>query len=97
MTDAEQVIWHHLRRKQLVGYKFRRQCPIGPYIVDFVCLEKMLIIEIDGGQHQQQKLHDDERTRQLQRKGFHVIRFWNHEVLTELDAVLEQIRIKLSE
>jgi len=89
------MLWYHLRRKQLEGYKFRRQNPIGSYVVDFVCFEKMLIIEIDGGQHQEQKKYDDERTQQLEKHGFQVIRFWNHQVLSELDSVLEEIRRKL--
>lgn len=95
MTDAEQKLWHHLRRRQISGFKFRRQCPIESYIVDFVCFECMLIIEIDGGQHQAQKKIDDERTQYLEQKGFRVIRYWNHQVLTELDVVLKDIRLKL--
>ncbi len=86
LTEAESMLWYHLRRKQLEGCKFRRQNPIGSYVVDFVCFEKMLIIEIDGGQHQQQKDYDEQRTQFLMKKSFQVIRFWNHHVLTELDV-----------
>jgi very-short-patch-repair endonuclease len=87
-TDAEANLWYRLRNRQM-GYKFRRQEPIGRYIIDFVCIEKMLIIELDGSQHLEQKLYDEERTKFLERIGYKVIRFWNNEVLTSLDDVLE--------
>lgn len=94
-TDAEQVLWRLLRNRQLAGWKFRRQVPIGRYIVDFVCFEKRLIVEIDGGRHQQQADHDDKRTRWLASEGFRVIRFWNNEVLGETAAVQQAVPTEL--
>jgi adenine-specific DNA-methyltransferase len=91
MTDAERILWHRLRRRGLSGYKFRRQQPIGPYIVDFVCLSQRLVVEVDGGQHTESIADDRARSQWLQTKGYRVIRFWNHEVLTETDQVLESI------
>ncbi len=80
-TDAERLLWRHLRLRQLGGYKFRRQQPLGPYIVDFVCLAKRLIVEVDGGQHAEQAEEDAQRTAWLEAQGFRVLRFWNTEVL----------------
>ena len=88
-TDVEMFIWRHLRAKQLKGLKFRRQQPIGRYIVDFVCLEKKVIIEVDGGQHSVET--DRERDEWLMGQGFKVLRFWNNEVLTNIQGVLEII------
>jgi very-short-patch-repair endonuclease len=88
MTDAEQHLWQYLRRRQIHGHKFRRQFPIGHYVVDFVCLEQKLVIEIDGGQHSRQQEYDARRTGFLESHDFRVIRFWNNEVLTETEAVL---------
>ena len=90
-TDAERVLWHHLRLRQFAGYKFRRQRPIGPYIVDFVCLEEKLVIEVDGGQHSKQKASDVRRDSWLRCEGLKVLRFWDHEVLTEIDHVKQAI------
>ena len=90
-TEAEQKLWSCLRRQQLLGYRFRRQRPIGPYIVDFVCLEVSLIIEVDGGQHAEQGAKDEARTRFLEKEGFRVIRFWNNDVLANTEGVLEAI------
>lgn len=90
-TDAESALWRQLRLRQIDGAKFRRQHPIGPYIVDFACLEHKLIIEVDGSQHAEQKRQDAERTAWLQSVGCRVIRFWDHEVLTELESVKEAI------
>ena len=90
-TDAERVLWSQLREKQLDGKRFRRQRPIGQYIVDFVCLERRLIIELDGGQHQGSSAYDTARTSELNNLGFSVIRFWNNEVLGEMDGVKEAI------
>ncbi len=84
-------MWYLLRNRRLAGYKFRRQAPIGKYIVDFLCYERRLIIELDGGQHQEQADYDNERTRWLESKGFRVIRFWNNEMLQETDGVQEAI------
>ncbi len=78
--------------RQLEGHKFRRQQPIGRYVVDFVCLEKKLVIELDGGQHAVQVLSDVERTAWLETQGFRVLRFWNHHVLGEIEGVMESIR-----
>lgn len=91
LTDAENELWKHLRYRQMGGYKFRRQHPVGPYIVDFACLEKSLIVEVDGGQHGENVAYDSERSAYLQSKGFRVLRFWNNEVLTEIDVVKEVI------
>jgi very-short-patch-repair endonuclease len=92
-TDAENLIWRHLRRKQVEGLRFRRQHPIGKYIVDFVCLEKQLILEIDGGQHAIEKEKDSDRDTWLTIEGYRVLRFWNNEVLGNLPGVLETIRL----
>ena len=91
-TDAEKVLWWHLQRKQLEGVKFRRQAPIGKFIVDFVSFERKLIVEIDGGQHALEKESDEEREGWLSTQGFKVLRFWNNEDLQDLDGVLEVIR-----
>jgi very-short-patch-repair endonuclease len=91
MTDAERHLWSHLRRRQIAEAKFPRQACIGRYIVDFVCFEKKLVIELDGGQHAEQVEYDEQRTNWLTSQGFRVLRFWNHEVFEDLDAVLEVI------
>jgi very-short-patch-repair endonuclease len=91
MTDAERLLSQHLRSGQAGGCKFRRQHPIGSFIVDFICIDKNLIIEVDGGQHSLQAGADEERTNYLQGKGFRVLRFWNHEVLQNLESVLSLI------
>ena len=91
MTDAEHRLWYHLRGKRLNGIKFRRQQSIGSYIVDFVSMEHKLIIELDGGQHSEQADYDAERTVFLNREGYRVLRFWNHEVLQQTEAVLAKI------
>ena len=95
-TEAEQRLWYHLRAHRFMGLKFKRQKPMGPYIVDFVCLEHRLIIELDGGQHADQKSYDSQRDAWLRGQGFQVMRFWNNDVMKQLDEVLEQIRITLS-
>jgi len=84
-------LWRRLRRRQLLGRKFRRQQPLGRYIVDFVCLEARLVIEVDGSQHLEQQSYDGARRRWLERQGYRVLRFWNNEVLAETDAVVETI------
>ena len=91
-TEAEKLLWKYLRSKQLEGFKFRRQQPIGNYIVDFVCFEKRLIIELDGGHHALDKGKDVERDTWLSAEGFKVLRFWNTDVLMNIDGVLETIR-----
>jgi len=90
-TDAETRLWWHLRNRNLAGFKFRRQHPVGPYITDFACLERMVIVELDGGQHAEQEEEDLVRSSFLEGEGFKVLRFWNHEVLTSIEAVLERI------
>ena len=84
-------MWHYLSRKQLAGYRFRRQQPIGPYITDFACLSEKLLIELDGGQHAERTASDNRRDRFLQEKGYRVLRFWNHEVFENCFGVLESI------
>ena len=91
LTDAERLLWGKLRLWQVEGFKFRRQQPLGWYIVDFVCLEKRLVIEIDGGQHAQQANYDTERDAWLRNQGFSVLRFWNNDVLKNIDAITELI------
>ena len=88
-TDAEQALWRELRSRHLDGFKFRRQWTIDQYIADFCCLEAGLIVEVDGGQHAEQR--DRIRTDHLRRRGFRVIRFWNNDVLTNIDGVLQVI------
>ncbi|MDI6892694.1 MAG: DUF559 domain-containing protein [Actinomycetota bacterium] len=91
-TDTERFLWKHLRRRQLSGLKFRRQQPIGKHIIDFVCFERRIVVEVDGGQHQKEKDKDIERDRWLRDQGFKVLRFWDNEVLKNIEGVLEVIR-----
>ena len=90
-------MWSLLRNRQLVGYKFRRQHPIKKSTVDFACPEKLLAIEVDGGQHVERKMADDERTQFLETQGYRILRFWNNEVLKETEAALEVILKALEE
>lgn len=90
-TEAERALWYHLRAARLRGYKFRRQTPLGRYIVDFVCFEARLIVEVDGGQHVEQQGYDRQRTAWLEGQGFRVLRFWNTEVLGNVEGVKEVI------
>ncbi len=94
MTDAEIRLWQRLRSRQLAGCKFRRQHPYLDYVLDFVCLERSLIVEVDGGQHLENQ-RDQARDWRLQQAGFRVLRFWNNQVLQETDAVVEAIWIAL--
>ena len=94
-TDAESLLWRHLRGRRLRGYKFRRQVVIEPYIVDFVCFNAKLIVEADGGQHGDQMAYDAQRTAELEAMGYSVVRFWNHEILKEFDSVLQRIEAAL--
>jgi adenine-specific DNA-methyltransferase len=96
LTEAERTLWRYLRLRQSCGNKFRRQQPIGKYIVDFVCFEKKLIVEVDGGQHNEQVVYDSERSEWLEKQGFRILRFWNNQVLKEIDAVKERIMEVLS-
>jgi very-short-patch-repair endonuclease len=91
-TEAEKLLWRHLRAKQLEGLKFRRQQPIDNYVVDFVCFEKRIVIEIDGGQHAIQRDKDIVRDKYLIENEFKILRFWNNEVLQNIEGVLEVIR-----
>jgi very-short-patch-repair endonuclease len=92
-TDAERVLWQRLRHDiALIGSHFRRQAPIGPFIVDFASRKAKLVIELDGGQHDMQRAADDARTRQIEARGYRVLRFWNHDVLGNLDGVLSEIQ-----
>jgi very-short-patch-repair endonuclease len=90
-TDAEHKIWQQLRSKSLNGAKFRRQHPAGPYIVDFICINEKLVIELDGGQHQQQQDYDAERTAFLEQSGYRVLRFWDNDVLLRTNDVMQAI------
>jgi very-short-patch-repair endonuclease len=94
-TEAEKLLWTQLRYWQVDGYKFRRQQPLGKYIVDFVCMEKRLIIELDGGQHAEQRDYDVERDAWLREQGFTVLRFWNNDVLQNINGVKDTILSEL--
>ena len=93
LTEQEAVMWHLLRNRGLNGYKFRRQYPIGSYVVDFVCRELKLIIELDGGQHNEPENieYDKKRTQYLNEKGYKVVRFWNNEIDENLEGVYQSI------
>lgn len=95
MTDAERKLWSRLRAGQ-AGVKFRRQQPIGPYIVDFVCLDRRLIVELDGGQHADAVEKDTARTQWLESQGFTVLRFWNNDIMSNIEGVWERIMQALS-
>jgi very-short-patch-repair endonuclease len=94
-TDAERRLWSALRDRRLNGYRFRRQYPIGPFIVDFACTKERMIIEADGGQHSDSKT-DGHRTAWLESQGWRVVRFWNNEILKNaegvIDAILRELR-----
>ena len=96
MTDAEKALWQRLRGKQMKGCKFRRQHPFGDFILDFVCLEARLVVEVDGGQHYESS-RDELRDQVLTLAGFRVLRFWNNQVLLEVEAVVEAIWLVLGE
>jgi very-short-patch-repair endonuclease len=89
LTDAERLLWFHLRAGRLCDLKFRRQHPLPPYIVDFFCKEASLVVEVDGSQHDASV--DARRSAAIERQGFAILRFWDNQVLTETEAVLEQI------
>ena len=94
-TEAEKHLWRYLRRKQLEEFKFRRQEPIGKYIVDFVNFERKIVIELDGGQHATEKAKDEERDKWLKGQGFEILRFWDNDVFKNTEGILEVIRRKL--
>jgi very-short-patch-repair endonuclease len=92
-TEAELCLWYHQRAHRFLGLKFKRQKPLGPYIADFACLEHHLVIEVDGSQHNDQRLEPDRmRDRWLEEQGLTVLRFWNDDVLRDTAGVLERIR-----
>ena len=91
MTDAERRLWSRLRKRQILECQFRRQFQLGRYRVDFICLERRLIIEVDGGQHSEQEASDAARREWLQSQGYRVLRFWNDAALTDTDAVIASI------
>ena len=97
-TDVERLLWSHLRAGRFEGLKFRRQHPIGQYIVDFVCLETKLIIELDGGQHSfpEDVLKDKQRDAWFEQEGYAVVRFWDNEVLINTSGVLEVLKKKVN-
>jgi very-short-patch-repair endonuclease len=90
-TDAERVLWFRLRDRRLAGLKFKRQVPIDRFVVDFVCKDESLIIELDGGQHDESRARDANRTEILEAMGYAVLRFWNNDVLKNTDGVLDEI------
>ncbi|MBI3918460.1 MAG: endonuclease domain-containing protein [Betaproteobacteria bacterium] len=90
-TDVERHLWRWLRRRQLSGFRFRRQVPIGPYVADFACLEAKVVVEVDGGQHLDRRETDQRRDREIRNRGFQVLRFWDNQVLRETQAVVEEI------
>ena len=94
-TDAETVLWNRLRNRQIDGHKFARQVPIASYICDFVCRERRLVVEVDGGQHSE-SASDEIRDRRLNEDGYRVLRFWNNDVLGNLEGVLITIQTELS-
>ncbi len=95
-TEAERKLWSSLRARQMEGLKFRRQQPLNNYIVDFICFERKLIIEVDGGQHKINIDQDIKRDNYFKNQGYRVLRFWNNEVLGNIDGVLEVIRGNVS-
>ncbi len=99
MTPQEKKVWNLLKNRQFYGFRFRRQCPLGSYIVDFVCREKKIIIEIDGGQHNHDddKEYDKKRTEYLKSLGFRVIRFWNNDIDKNLEGVYRKLQMEFGE
>ena len=91
MTDAERKLWRDLRLRQVQGHKFRRQFPLGDYVLDFVSFEAKLVVEVDGGQHADSASYDHARDAWLRAQGFRVLKFWNNEDLAQTDAVLAAI------
>jgi very-short-patch-repair endonuclease len=95
-TEAEKKLWLHLRNRQVGELKFRQQAPIGPYIADFLAVDALLVIELDGGQHSDQTDHDEKRTAWLEQQGYRVLRFWNNDVLANTEGVIENIQLFLN-
>jgi len=96
-TDCERELWRYLRGRQMDGARFRRQHPFGDYILDFACIERKLVVELDGGQHARSTKYDGWRTRQLEQAGFAVLRFWNHDVFENRQGILEVILAALQD
>lgn len=96
MTPAERRLWEIVRKRQVDGHRFRRQCPIGPYVVDFACLEARIALEADGGQHLDSR-SDAIRDAHLRKRGFRVLRFWNNEILANPEGVRAVIALQLAE
>jgi very-short-patch-repair endonuclease len=94
-TDAERILWFRLRDRRLGGWKFRRQCPIDRFVVDFFCADAHLIVELDGGQHAAQADADAQRTKILEAMGYLVLRYWNNDVMKNIDGVIEDISTTL--
>ena len=90
-TNAERLLWFRLRDRRLAGWKFKRQAPIDRFVVDFFCADAKLIVELDDGQHDHDRERDADRTRILEAMGYLVLRFWNHDVMRNMDGVLEEI------
>jgi len=95
MTDAERLLWHHLRAHRFHGLGFRRQVPLGPYVADFLCEAQRLVVEVDGGQHADRSVEDAQRTQWLEAHGYRVVRFWNNEVLANMEGVWEALTASL--
>jgi very-short-patch-repair endonuclease len=93
-TVAELKFWYQVRDRRLEGFKFKRQIPVGPYIADFICIERRLIVEIDGGQHSESE-HDRKRDAFLTSEGYRVLRFWNADVLTNMEGVIDMVIMEL--
>jgi very-short-patch-repair endonuclease len=96
-TDAERILWFRLRDRRLDGWKFKRQVPVDRFVADFVCADGMLIVELDGGQHERDKERDADRTNALEAMGYVVLRFWNNDVMRNIDGVLEVILSTLNQ
>ena len=97
MTDAEQALWYRIRARRFGGWKFRRQVPLGDYIVDFLCEDARVVVELDGGQHAERVVYDGVRTRWLEARGYRVVRYWNDDVLGNMDGVLATLSPALSQ
>jgi len=95
-TDAERLLWLELRQSRLGGYKFSRQIPIGPFICDFVCRRAKLVVELDGGQHSANATADAARTAFIEKSGYHVLRFWNNDVVANMEGVLQTIMSEIA-
>ncbi|MGH6879560.1 endonuclease domain-containing protein [Hypericibacter sp.] len=96
LTPVEWRFWHSVKSRQLAGAKFRRQVPVGPYVADFLCISARLIVELDGGQHSETVSADAARTRYLEEQGYRVLRFWNNDVMTNLEGVLRIVELALA-